>query len=63
MDCYIKVSRTDRCVACHKDFHGEERGAPVRIEDESGFSISLMCPSCMQKVTEYREHKKSKLGV
>lgn len=59
MDCYIEVRRTDKCVACHKDFEGEEQGTPVRIEDESGYSISRMCTSCMEKVAAHRARKEA----
>ena len=62
MNCYIEVKRTEKCIACSHEFHQEDMAVPVRIQDDMGYSIALMCDSCMG---EYREHKErqSYLGL
>lgn len=63
MDCFLQVTQTGKCVACHRVFEEGERGTPVRIQNEHGFSLSAMCGSCLDKVIKHREEKKMTFGV
>ena len=57
MDCYIQVKRTEKCISCTNAFKENENAIPVRIQDNMGYSISLMCESCMDMVKEYKAKK------
>lgn len=63
MECYIEIKRLDKCVACHTSFTPEDKVVTVRIQDNSGYSISSMCESCMDAVNEYKKRKKELIGV
>jgi len=57
MNCYIEVRRTDKCISCSTAFEDAKNAIPVRIEDNMGYSISLMCNTCMDMVKEYKRKK------
>jgi hypothetical protein len=54
MNCHIEVKRTDKCIACSHSFLEQDMATMVRIQDDMGYSLALMCDSCMG---EYRQHK------
>ena len=62
MDCHIEVKRTDKCIACHHEFESHDMATMVRIQDDMGYSIALMCDSCLDEIRQHRE-RQSLLGI
>lgn len=63
MNCYIEVKKTENCIACNTVFQDKENAVPVRIQDNMGYSIALMCPSCLDAYSTYKKRKKHLIGV
>jgi hypothetical protein len=63
MNCFIEVKRVEKCVACSRPFHSHDNATSVRVQDSMGYSIALMCDSCMDSYAEYRRRKETLLSV
>lgn len=63
MNCYIEVKRTEKCVSCSHGFGEYDNATSVRIQDSMGYSIALMCDTCMDKYAEYRKQQELLMGI
>lgn len=63
MKCYIEIKRTEKCVACSKTFSDSDKAIPVRIQDNMGYSINVMCEDCMDTYSAYKKRKAALIGT
>lgn len=63
MHCHIEVRRTGKCVSCSKTFGAYDQSIKVRIKDSMGYSIALMCPTCMDTCLESKRQRSALTGA
>ena len=63
MNVSIEVKRTEKCIGCAKSFSKDEHTTRVRIKNNLGYSICLMCDECTKAYQAYKRKKEMPLGV
>jgi RNase P subunit RPR2 len=63
MRCHIEIKRTEKCVGCSQPFQKNDNSTLVKIEDNMGYSLAVMCDSCIDKYSQYKKRKKVLMGV
>ena len=63
MNCSIEVRRMHQCAGCGKGFGKKDTAIPIRLENNYGYSISVLCPTCMDLYKDYKAKKERLLRV
>lgn len=57
MNCFIEVIRTESCIGCNKSIKEEEKAVPIRMRDNMGYTLSIICPTCIDTYSIYHNKK------